>query len=123
MNIERKIKEKAREIGFDLVGMTDLEPSIYQKEYRKAIEKGMNRDIAYLRETEEERLFPRVRFPWAKSVVVLGVNYWQGVFPPLNKGEVRISRYAMGKDYHIVISEKLSLLSKFIKEETRTKSS
>jgi len=121
MNIERKIKEKAGEIGFDLVGITDLNPSIYQKEYRKAIEKGMNRDIVYLRETEDERLFPRVKFPWARSVVVLGVNYWQGFFPPLNKGEVRISRYAMGKDYHNVISEKLFLLSKFIKEETKTK--
>lgn len=121
MNIERKIKEKAKDIGFDLVGITDLKPSIYQKEYRSSTEKGMNCDIEYLRKTEKERLSPLLKFPWAKSVVVLGVNYWQGFFPPLNKGEVRISRYAMGKDYHIVLSEKLFLLSKFIKEETTTK--
>ena len=44
MNIERKIKEKAREIGFDLAGITDLEPSIYQKEYRKAIKKGSEKN-------------------------------------------------------------------------------
>ncbi len=121
MNIETKIKVKAKEIGFDLVGMTDLEPSVYQKEYRSSIEKGINRDIKYLKETEEERLFPRTKFPWARSIVVLGVNYWQGAFPPLRKEEVRISRYALGVDYHIVLSEKLSLLSKFIKEETKTK--
>jgi epoxyqueuosine reductase len=121
MTIERKIKEKAKEFGFDLVGITDLEPSVYQKEYRSSIEKGMNRNIKYLKETEEERLFPGIKFPWAKSVVVLGVNYWQGIFPPLRKEEVRISRYALGKDYHIILAEKLSLLSKFIKEETKTK--
>ena len=121
MNTENKIKEKAREIGFDLVGITDLEPSVYQKEYRSSIEKGVNREIEYLKETEEERLFPGKKFPWAKSVLVLGVNYWQGSFHPLRKEEVRISRYALGADYHVVLSEKLSLLSKFIKAETKTK--
>jgi epoxyqueuosine reductase len=121
MKTENKIKEKAGEIGFDLVGITDLEPSIYQKEYRSSIEKAVNRDIKYLKETEEERLFPGTKFPWAKSVLVLGINYWQGTFPPLRKEEVRISRYALGVDYHTVLSEKLSLLSKFIKEETKTK--
>jgi epoxyqueuosine reductase len=121
MNIEIKIKEKAKEIGFDLVGITDLEPSVYQKEYRSSIEKGLNKDIKYLRETEEERLFPGIKFPWAKSVIVLGINYWQGAFAPLKNEEVSISRYALGVDYHIVLRERLSLLSKFIKEETKTK--
>ena len=121
MNTENKIKEKAREVGFDLVGITDLEPSIYQKEYRKSIERYINRGIKYLKETEEERLFPGKKFPWAKSVLVLGLNYWQGSFPPLRKEEVRISRYALGADYHVVLSEKLLLLSKFIKEETKTR--
>jgi epoxyqueuosine reductase len=116
---EIKIKKKAKEIGFDLVGITDLKPSIYQKEYKSSIEKTPNRNIKYLKETEKGRLFPGIRFPWAKSVVVLGINYWQGDFPSPKKGEVRISRYALGKDYHIVLSEKLSLLSKFIKEETK----
>ncbi|MBN1694896.1 tRNA epoxyqueuosine(34) reductase QueG [candidate division WOR-3 bacterium] len=119
MNTENKIKEKAREIGFDLVGITDLEPSVYQKEYRSSIERCVNRDIKYLKETEEERLFPRKKFPWAKSVIVLGINYWQGPLPLLRKGEVSISRYALGVDYHTVLSEKLSILSKFIKEETK----
>jgi epoxyqueuosine reductase len=121
MTIERRIKDKAKEIGFDLVGITDLNPSIYQKEYRNSLDRSLNIDIEYLKETEEERLFPGIKFPWARSVVLLGVNYWQGVLPPLKKGELCISRYAMGKDYHIVLSEKLFLLSKFIKEETKTK--
>lgn len=119
MKTETTIKNKAREIGFDLVGITDLKPSVYQKEYRDSIEKNQNRNLSYLKKTEEERLFPGVKFPWAKSVVVLGINYWQGSFPPPENGEVRISRYAMGKDYHMILTEKLSLLSEFIKKETR----
>ncbi len=121
MNIEIKIKNKAKKIGFNLVGITDLEPSIYQKEYRNSVQKDMYGGFEYLRETEKERLFPKVKFPWARSVVVLGLNYWQGNFPPLEPGEVRISRYALARDYHSVIGEKLFLLSKFIEEQTGTK--
>ena len=121
MTIEKKIKKKAGEMGFDLVGITDLKPSAYQKEYKKSIAKNLNVNLKYLKETEEERLFPKIKFPWARSVVVVGVNYWQGTFPALKKDQVRISRYAMGKDYHMVISEKLSLFSEFLKKETKTK--
>jgi epoxyqueuosine reductase len=121
VNIEIKIKNEAKKIGFDLVGITDLEPSIYQKEYRNSVQKDTYGGFEYLRETEEKRLFPKVRFPWAKSVIVLGLNYWQGIFPPPGRGEVSISRYALGRDYHSVIAEKLFLLSKFIEAETKAK--
>ena len=119
MNTQKKIKQKAREIGFDLIGITDLSPSAYQKEYRDSILKNSNENLKYLVETEEGRLFPDVKFPWAKSVVVLGINYWQGSFHPPEKGEVLISRYAIGKDYHIVLPEKLSVLAEFIKDELK----
>jgi epoxyqueuosine reductase len=121
VKIEIKIKNEAKKIGFDLVGVTDLEPSTFQKEYRNSIQKDMYGGFEYLRETEKERLFPKLKFPWVKSVIVLGINYWQGNFPPPETGEVRISRYAVGRDYHSVIGGKLFLLSKFIKEETKAK--
>jgi epoxyqueuosine reductase len=121
LTIETKIKKKAVEIGFDLVGITDLKPSVYQKEYKKSIAKNSNGNLKYLKTTEEERLSPDLKFPWAKSVVVVGVNYWQGSFPALKEGQVRISRYSIGKDYHIVLSEKLSLLSKFFRGKTKIK--
>lgn len=121
MTIKTKIKKKAAEIGFDLIGITNLKPSAYQKEYKKYIAKSLNGNLEYLKETEKERLSPEIKFPWAKSVVVVGLNYWQGSFPALKKGRVRISRYAIGKDYHIVLQEKLSILSRFLKEETNIK--
>ncbi len=121
MTIETKLKKKAIEIGFDLVGITDLKPSAYKKEYKNSVAKDLNVNLKYLKETEEERLSPSLKFPWAKSVAVLGINYWQGPLLPLKKGQVRISRYAMGKDYHIVLQEKLSLLSRFLIEETKIK--
>lgn len=121
MSIEEKIKNKAKDIGFDLVGIAGLNSSVYREEFRDWIEKGMNSEMEYLRRTREARLHPKSKFPWAKSVVVLGINYWQGNFPEPEEGKVRISRYALGKDYHGVMPEKLSQLSQFIKKETKAK--
>jgi len=67
MNTENKIKEKAGEIGFDLVGITDLEPSIYQKEYRSSIEKAVNRDIKYLKRQKRKDFSPAQSFPGRKA--------------------------------------------------------
>jgi epoxyqueuosine reductase len=51
--------------------------------------------------------------PSARSVISLGLNYWQpGEFTP---GYGKVSRYAWGKDYHLVIWEKL----KVFEEELR----
>jgi epoxyqueuosine reductase len=44
--------------------------------------------------------------PGAKSIVVVGLNYWQ----PQLKGRGRIARYALGEDYHYVMIEKLEAL-------------
>ncbi len=121
MNVEKKIKRKAKDIGFDLVGITDLSPSIYKKEYKISIKKIKNSNLEYLHRTAKERLFPSEKFPWAKSVVVLGINYFQGIFPKEKNGTVRISRYAMVEDYHDVLSRRMTVLSRFIKNETKAK--
>ncbi|MEA1913211.1 MAG: tRNA epoxyqueuosine(34) reductase QueG [candidate division WOR-3 bacterium] len=121
MDTKKAIKKKAREIGFDLVGVTNLKPSIYQEEYIKWIEEGMHADMVYLERRKEQRLIPHSRFPWAKSVIVLGVNYWQGPLPKPKKVGICISRYALGRDYHYVLSKMLFDLSNFIKSRTEVK--
>ncbi|MEO0294085.1 MAG: tRNA epoxyqueuosine(34) reductase QueG [candidate division WOR-3 bacterium] len=117
MDLKKRIKEKAIEIGFDLFGVTTLEPSIYKEEFLSSLERYSYSDLEYLKRNIEERVNPKLRFPWAKSVIVVGINYWQGPLPELREGEVRISRYALGKDYHEVMREKLTILSEFIIKE------
>ncbi|MCK4526984.1 tRNA epoxyqueuosine(34) reductase QueG [candidate division WOR-3 bacterium] len=121
MDTKGIIKEKAREIGFDLVGVTNLSPSVYQEEYMDYLKKGMNADMYYLKKTAGKRLDPQENFQWAKSVVVVGLNYYQGLFPDPREGEVCISRYAMGRDYHYVLSEMLKNLSEFSLSQTKAK--
>jgi len=121
MDTKGIIKEKAREIGFDLVGITDLSPSKYKKAYEKWLLEGMHADMNYLELTKEVRQSPLLRFNWTKSIVMVGLNYYQGPLPNLKEEGIRISRYAMGRDYHYVLTEKLLELSTFILSTTETK--
>ena len=121
MDTKTLIKEKAREIGFDLVGITVLAPSKYREMYENWLKHGMHADMDYLKRTNEVRLSPLLKFSWAKSIVMVGVNYYQGPLPDLKKGEVRISRYAIARDYHLVLSEMLKELSFFITSKTKSR--
>ncbi|RKZ26955.1 tRNA epoxyqueuosine(34) reductase QueG [bacterium] len=111
--VEEKIKNKAKEIGFDLFGIASCEPSFYLDYFRKWIEEKRYGEMRYL--ADERRAYPLEVFPWAKSVVVLGVNYNPGEIPPPEGKVGRIARYAMVKDYHKVIKGMLKRLFEEIK--------
>jgi epoxyqueuosine reductase len=70
--------------------------------------------MGYLAKRFEERSDPRVYLPGAVSVICVGMNY----FVPLEKGEAnrgRIARYALGDDYHMLISAKLHALADWVR--------
>lgn len=74
--------------------------------------------MKYMENYFDKRLDPRLLVPGAKSVVSLLLNYFPASPPtPLREegGEVKISKYAFGKDYHYVIKEKLKELVEFIR--------
>jgi epoxyqueuosine reductase len=52
----------------------------------------------------------------AKSVVSLGLNYYTPDNYPEKENAGKVSRYAWGKDYHLIIWEKLYLFSEELKE-------
>ncbi len=121
MNIKSMIKEKAKEIGFDLIGVTDPSPSKHKKAYEDWLLLGMHADMHYLELTKEVRQSPLLKFEWSKSIIVVGVNYYQGPIQNLEEWEIRISRYALGRDYHYVLTKMLSELSNYILSTTETK--
>ncbi|MFW5998288.1 MAG: tRNA epoxyqueuosine(34) reductase QueG [bacterium] len=110
MNKKVLIKNKAKELGFDLVGITTAEPfSETYKILNKRKDKGtlpdfMNKDIKLI-------THPRLVFNKANSIISVAISY----ATDLPREEAFISRYSRGIDYHKVISTKLKQLSKFIK--------
>lgn len=113
-----KLKEKAREIGFQKVGVAPADALTDEKERLEAwLDAGFHGEMAWMTREPEKRTDPRLIFPGAKSVVVLALNYYTPHEHAKSNEKGKISRYAWGDDYHDVVKEKLRELLNWIKTE------
>ena len=107
-DLTEKVKARARELGFDLVGVTGAEPSAFQEEYQDWVAQGYAGEMAYLTRNLNRRLDPRELLPGARTIIVVGMNYYTDAEegPGLPKegdpGLAIFARYARGDDYHEV---------------------
>lgn len=105
--------KKARELGFDLVGFA--EAGILNEEaahLEQWIERGYHGKMKYMEKNSDKRKDIRKVFPEAKSVISLAMNYYTPDSHSFEKEEGKISRYAWGKDYHLIIWDKLKVLER-----------
>jgi len=110
------IKEEAKRIGFSACGIAKPEYLGKQKQYlTEWIEKKYHAGMKYMEATVENRTDPHKLFDEVKSIVVVSLDYNSSIDLSAFSG-IKISRYALGKDYHIVMKQKLNLLLGFIKE-------
>jgi len=114
----RILQRRAREAGFDLVGVARAEPLEQGgKRLKEWQEAGMAADMGYMHRPVELLSNPRKLQKSAKSVVSLGVSYYPGDHPENAEGGGRVARYAWGRDYHEVIKERLFGLRGELEEE------
>lgn len=108
---------KAKAIGFDLVGFAKAE--ILEEEIDKLnlwLEKKYHAGMAYMKKNIHKRKDIKEILPEAKSVISLGLIY-NTSFQHSGKNEAgKISRYAWGKDYHLIIWDMLNKLETELKE-------
>ncbi len=116
--LTKSLREKALEIGFDLVGIVDPEPLAVERERLKEwIERGFHGEMEWIARNPEKRSDPKLMFPEVKSVISLAVNYYTPHEHNAARGTGKISRYAWGDDYHDVITEKLRALLDWLQDE------
>jgi epoxyqueuosine reductase len=114
-----EVKRRARELGFDLVGIAPTGPSPRRDYVRRWIDEGRAGSMEYLARRFEERTDPAVYLPGARSVVCVALNYHVPLEPPPAEGSVyhgRVARYALGDDYHEVIKTRLHALADWMRE-------
>ena len=113
MILREAVRQKARELGFDLIGITGPGPSGHSALYRQWLARGYHAGMGYLARPDavERRADPRILMPEVRSIVVVGLNYYPGEFRALTVGAGLVSRYAWGADYHDVMMEKLEGLA------------
>ncbi len=115
------IRERALALGFDAVGFApaELAPSA-RRDLGDFLAKGYHGDMGWLAGRADERAGPRVLWPEARSVVVLGLNYGTAADPLAalaRRDRGTVSVYAQGRDYHDVVRKKLKALARWTTEE------
>nr|WP_294787570.1 tRNA epoxyqueuosine(34) reductase QueG [uncultured Flavobacterium sp.] len=100
------IKAEAKRLGFISCGISKagfLEQEAPRLE--KWLNNNHNGQMAYMENHFDKRLDPTLLVDDAKSVVSLLLNYFPS--ESQNDDSFKISKYAYGQDYHLVIKEKL----------------
>ena len=124
MNLSERIKSRAGELGFDLVGIAPAGVAPHAQEYVDWVVSGMMGEMAYMARNPDRRSDLDRVLPGARSIVVVGLNYYTIDLPDDLKHDPSrglIARYAWSVDYHDVMASRLEELAKDVGEEAQTK--
>ena len=118
MNADRYksfIRKKANELGFFYCGFSvggflhDEAPHL-----EKWLSSGLHGSMTYMENHFDKRLNPTLLVEGSKSVISLLLNYFPSEIQTV---QPKISKYAYGEDYHLVIKEKLKDLLEAMRQE------
>lgn len=120
MALAGAIKQEARTLGFDAVGIARVEGpgKSPQTDLFARLSAWLRRNhhgiMAWMGRAPEKRADPRLVLPGCRSLISVGVNYLTDHRADERPGYGRIARYAWGKDYHNVLGSRLKELERRI---------
>jgi epoxyqueuosine reductase len=114
---QEQLRERLVSLGFDDVRFTTLTP-LKGEVLGAWLGAGMHGDMQWMERTAEKRLQPDLVLPGAKSIIMLGVNYWSGARPPATSGArpPTWARYARYEDYHDTMKSGLERAGRALEE-------
>ena len=115
------IKQRARELRFDLCGLAPAADHPELKFLREWLDRGYGGTMTYLHRSAKKRLDIRTAEPAAQTVIVTGTLY--NTDRPYSTecddpGRAQIARYAWGDDYHDVIGGRMEALLAWMREQS-----
>jgi len=113
-----ELKRRARELGFDAVGVASLEPNAHAGELERWLAAGYAGTMSYLHRQSAKRKQPGRIMTGAKVAVVTLTNYYHGASDPgaAPRGPGKVAQYAQSADYHRVLGRRLERLADAIRE-------
>jgi len=115
LELTNNIKKLSYDLGFDIIGVSssNIDNNQSNQYFEKWLSLGHHASMKWIENKKEERKSILKYFPDVKSVLSFGFNYYSG--SNCSSENYKISNYAWGDDYHIVIKEKLYEILSFIK--------
>ncbi len=115
------VKEKARELGFNLCGLTKAAPSPTLAAYLRWIRAGMHGEMRYMARADRLRRRQDLGeiLPGAKSLIIVGLDYHARFADESTLNDPargRIAMYAWGVDYHRVMGLRLESFADWLAE-------
>jgi len=115
------LKRRAREEGFDLVGIAASGAAQSATSLDRWLDRSMHGEMAYMAKTRTIRTDPEHLLPGCRSVVAVAMSY-HTTRPDSSSfsagdGRAWVSRYAWGRDYHRILKKKLVKLGRWLSEQ------
>lgn len=109
--------EKAKELGFDLIGFAKAELlEIESRKLNEWLKRKFHSTMEYMERNTDKRKDVKKILPGARSIISLAMNYNTDHHHENKNGYGKISRYAWGKDYHLIIWDKLEILEEMLEQ-------
>lgn len=99
------LTSKARELGFDLCRVAPAIQPPHGDALLKWLAEGKAGEMRWMEKNADRRTNPSLVLPGVKSVVMVAKNYTPPAAPPSD--HFQIARYALGEDYHDVLTPRL----------------
>lgn len=109
--LRQLIGNKITELGFDSWGVTSVPVELRRDYYLNWIAEGQQGAMDWMERNNDKRLHPEKIIDGAQSIICVGLNYFQDE----PRTRARIAKYALGRDYHKVINNRLKILCSYLR--------
>jgi len=121
--LAKKIKNWGTSLGFQQVGITDVDLSSYHADFHAWLSQQFHGEMHYMGRHIEKRLQPAELVPGTVRIISVRMDYLPPAFSALtilnDANKAYISRYALGRDYHRLMRKRLQTLAEKIEGEVR----
>ncbi|MCY7353863.1 MAG: tRNA epoxyqueuosine(34) reductase QueG [Lysobacter sp.] len=121
VQLAQRIKQLALEFGFQRCGISDIELGKDEAHLRDWLAQGLYGSMDWMARHGDKRSRPDALIPGTLRVISVGLDYGQdgdAAWETIANGErAYVARYALGRDYHKLMRQRLQQLADRIKEE------
>ena len=116
------IKTWGRELGFQQIGISDIDLSDAESHLQSWLQNNFHGEMEYMQRHGSMRSHPEELVPGTMRIISARMDYLpadhQSIEVLKNSSLAFISRYALGRDYHKVIRQRLQKLADKIQDQT-----